>query len=83
MEISIEVEKEGEDKEPKEWEIESWCRTICDAEKIKADPEKMAYVKPMMEKMMNGTKAAYKSIKSLKAKANEMAKAEADGEMEE
>lgn len=72
MEVKIEVEKE-ESEGPKKWEIEGWARTIIEAEQIKADAEKMALVKPELEKMAGAAKGAIKSIKGLKAKANKLA----------
>lgn len=70
--MEVEVEKE-ESKGPKKWEIEGWARTIIEAEQIKADKEKMALVKPELEKMVGAAKGAIKSIKGLKAKANKLA----------
>jgi hypothetical protein len=57
MEVKVMAEpvdsKEPEDKEygPYEkWEIESAVRCLIEAEEIKADPDKMKYVKMCMEK---------------------------------
>ena len=71
MEVKVEVEK-GEEKEYgkfDKWEIESAVRTICEAEEIKADPEKMKYVKPLLEKKVAGMKTVISSIAGLREKA--------------
>jgi len=64
MEVKIDATpvKEGEKKDtPDKWEIESWCRTLVEAEEIKADKDKMALVKPMMAKKAK----AFSKISSL------------------
>jgi len=61
-------EKEKEDSKYgkyEEWEIESAARTLKEAEEIKADPEKMKYVKMCMEHEMGEMKKAYDSISSI------------------
>ena len=72
MEVKIHAEpiKEGEEKEKKygkfdEWEIESAARTLAEAEEIKANAEKMKYVKMCMEDKMGGMKKALESVSSI------------------
>ena len=71
MEVKVEVEKSEEKEYGKfdKWEIESAVRTICEAEEIKADPEKMKYVKPLLEKKVAGMKKVVSSIAGLREKA--------------
>jgi hypothetical protein len=67
MEISIEATPiEKKSKKPDEWQIKDWCRTICEAEEIKADAEKMKYVKPELEKKIAGMKKAVSSLSDLR-----------------
>lgn len=62
-------EKEGK-REPDQWEIDSWCRTLMEAEEIKADPEKMKHVKPVLEKKVAAiAKLDIKSVDDLRAVA--------------
>lgn len=49
--IEIEVEKEGSDKEPDEYEIKGWYDTLVKAEEIKADAKKMGLVAKHAAKM--------------------------------
>lgn len=75
---SPKVEKIGKfDK----WEVEGWADTIIRAEEIKADKEKMAAVKPILEKKIAGVKKAVESIADIKAIRQE--KAEKEMEQEE
>lgn len=67
MEVAVTLGKEN-DKEPKEWEIESWANTLMCAEEIKNDPEKMKLVKPYLDKKVK----AIKSIAQLRAKGRAM-----------
>lgn len=68
--MDMEMEDEGEmpEKEAEggegfdEWEVESMCRTLLEAEKIKADPKKMAACREHFA----GTEKAIKSIQDLK-----------------
>lgn len=55
-----------------EYEIKDAARTIQEAEKIKADPEKMKYVKMCMKKDLEASKKAYKSLDDIKEEYNEM-----------
>ena len=63
-----------------DWEIESAARTLEEAELIKADPEKMKYVKMCMESKVKATEKALSSIDELreigKKKMSEKAPAE-------
>ena len=54
-------------KKYEQYEIEGWADTIIKAEEIKADPKKMALVKPMLEKKHAGMKKAISSIADLRA----------------
>lgn len=49
--LEIEVKKEGEDEDPKEWEICQWYDTLVKAEEIKADAKKMTLVAEHATKM--------------------------------
>ena len=49
------------------WEIESAARTLVEAEEIKADKEKMKYVKMCMMKKHTAEKKAIESIADLRA----------------
>lgn len=59
----------SEIKPDDKWEIESWARTIQEAEEIKADPEKMKKVMPLLKKKVAGMKM---TMEMLKAKAYNM-----------
>lgn len=68
----MEKEMPGEEKEEKseygkyqEYEIKSAVRCLQEAEEIKADPEKMKYVKMCMKEDLAGLKKSLKSISSL------------------
>jgi hypothetical protein len=73
----VKAEKKGE---PDKWEIDCWVRTLVEAEEIKADPEKMKYVKPKLAM----TKKAIDSVAGLRelaqAKAAEIPEEEDDEE---
>lgn len=58
--------KEKDSKGPDKWEIESWCRTITEAEEIRSDKEKMKHVAPMLAKK---AKAAIKTMEQLRARS--------------
>lgn len=72
MKIEI-VGGESEDSEEKEYgkfdkyEIECAVDTLLRAEEIKADAEKMAYIKPLLEKKVSSMKKTISSISELKA----------------
>jgi hypothetical protein len=68
------VAKKKEDG-PEKWEIESWVRTIMEADEIKHDPEKWAAVRPHLEKK---AKAAVKTMAELRDRQKE-----AEGEEDE
>jgi subtilisin-like proprotein convertase family protein len=70
MEVKVMAEpvKEKEEKEYgkyDKWEVESWVRSICEAEEVKADPEKMKYVAPLLKQKMKSLEAVKKSISSI------------------
>lgn len=69
-----EIEKDDDKKSPDKWDIENWTRTVIEAEEIKADPEKMKYVGPAIEKKRAALEKAapIKSLDDLKKKANKM-----------
>lgn len=77
MEVKVMGEPvKGEEKEKKygkydEWEIESAARTLVEAEEIKADAEKMKYVKMCMEKKYGAAKKVIASLDDLKKVAKE------------
>lgn len=76
MEVKVYAEpltkEEKDDKEPDKWEIDCWVRTLVDAEEIRADPEKMKYVGPILEKKVAATKrAAVTSVDDLRKIAKE------------
>ena len=67
MSEEMDAEMETEKDDPKygkydEWEIESAARTLKEAEEIKADTEKMKYVKMCMEHEMGEMKKAYDAL---------------------
>lgn len=47
------------------WEVEGWVRSICEAEEVKADPEKMKYVLPLINEKVKSMDAVKKSISSI------------------
>lgn len=73
MEVKIHAEPVNAKEEKKEygkfdkWEIESAARTLVEAEEIKADKEKMKYVKMCMTKKHAAEKKAIESIDDLRA----------------
>jgi hypothetical protein len=73
MSVEIEVESEGLKSKPKkygkydEYEIENAMRTLMDAEKIKADKEKMKYVKQCMAEQKGHIESTIGSMDDLKA----------------
>lgn len=73
----VESEKDEEKKYGpyEEWEINCAVRTIIEAEEIKADEDKMKYVRPLLEKKAKGLTKAISSIADLK----EISKARAKG----
>lgn len=84
MEVKIHAEPVESKEEKKEygkfdkWEIESAARTLVEAEEIKADKEKMKYVKMCMGKKHMAEKKVIESLDDLRA----LAKGEQDEEME-
>lgn len=70
--------KKAEKKGPDEWEIQSWARTIIEAEEIKADPKKMKLVAPHLKAKVKGLQGAIKSIADLKTVAAAKAAEESD-----
>lgn len=81
MEVKISgataVDKDAEKKFGKfdEWEINCAVRTLIEAEEIKADSEKMKYIRPLLEEKLQKTQKAITSLADLK----EVAKAKAKG----
>lgn len=77
MEVKVHgepVEDSDKKKEkPDDWQIESWCRTLVEAEEIKADPKKMKYVSKQIQKQKKAL-SKITSTDGLRAKANEMDK---------
>lgn len=61
-------------REPDKWEINSWVRTLQEAEEIKADPEKMKYVRPQIATQVK----AVKNLADLLARRDEVMAAETD-----
>ena len=70
MEVSIEVEKKDKNKEPDEWQIREWCRTIEEADEIKSDAKKMKYVKKAMEQKVKTYKKVLSSTDDLRKVAD-------------
>lgn len=67
MAMEIEMESDSEDKKYgkyEDYEIECAARTLQEAEEIKADSEKMKYVKQYMEESLGNMKKAIGSISS-------------------
>lgn len=55
-----------------DYEIENAARTLEEAEEIKADPDKLKYVKMCLEKKKKAAVKAYKSLADIKKEAAEM-----------
>jgi hypothetical protein len=74
VEISIgkEEKKDGKYGKYDDYEIESAARTITEAEEIKADEEKMKYVKECLEEKASASKKAIKSIQDIRDAGNEI-----------
>jgi hypothetical protein len=78
MKVEIEATPSPGEEKKKEygkwdkWEIESCADCLIRAEEIKADKEKMAYVKPFLEKKVQGANKAIKSIADIKGKLASM-----------
>lgn len=53
------------------WEVESWARTLQEAEEIKADPKKMKAVMPLLKSKIKALKGI-KSLDDLRDRAKEM-----------
>ena len=68
-----------EPKKIEQYEIEGWVSTLLSAEEIKNDSEKMALIKPFLEKKQK----AIKSLADLKSVANEKIKAAQESDEEE
>lgn len=72
MEVKVYAEPIEKKEEAKEygkydkWEIESAARCLVEAEEIKADKEKMKYVKMCMQKKHTAEKKAIESIDDLR-----------------
>ena len=66
------MDSESEDKMDKEYgpydeyQVEGWAKTLEEAEEIKADPEKLKYVKQCMEEKLNNVNKAISSLDELK-----------------
>lgn len=74
MKVEIEASIPNEEKEKKygkydEWEIKCAVDTLLNAEEIKKDSEKMAYVKPLLDEKMNNLSKAISSLSDLKVAA--------------
>jgi hypothetical protein len=54
--------------EPDKWEIDSWCRTLMEAEEIRGDKNKMKYVQPLLNTKIK----AIKSLADLRAVADSL-----------
>lgn len=80
---SVEVEVKKEDKKYgkyDKYEIESAARTLRESEEIKADEEKMKYVKKCLEKESKAAEKAYKSISDMREDYKKMDDEEGDEE---
>jgi hypothetical protein len=66
--IAIKGKEDEKKGKPDQWEIDSWIRTLTEAEEIKSDPKKMKYVQPALNKKVK----AIMSLADLKAKGAEM-----------
>lgn len=62
------------------WEVENWADTIMKAEEIKADAEKMKYVKMCMQKKYGAAKKAIESIDDIRSARQEMESEEYESE---
>ena len=71
---SVEEEKKEKKKYGKfeEYEIKDCARTIVKAEEIKADKEKMKYVKMCLEEKAKAATKAVKSIQDIRDAAKDM-----------
>jgi ribosomal protein L14E/L6E/L27E len=85
LEVELSEKKDGKKEEKKEygkydkWEIESAARTLVEAEEIKADAEKMKYVKLCMEKKHTTEKKVISSLEELRAAAKGSEEDESEG----
>ena len=72
--VSEEKDDEEQGEAPEQYEIDSWVRTLLDAEEIKADSDKMKYVKPALDKKAGAIKklGKYTSTDQLREKAKAM-----------
>ena len=78
VEVEVSVEKKDK-KEPDEWEINDWCRTLEQAQEIEADPMKMKHVKKKMAEKMKAYKK-YTSIDQLREASKKMKKSDYEDE---
>jgi len=75
--IAAEPEKDneyGQNGKYSDYEIKDAARTIIDAEKCKADPDKMKYVQKCLDRDHKATKKAITSIQGLRDRQQERAK---------
>lgn len=69
MKVEIETSEDSESKKYgkyEKWEIESAANTLKEAEEIKADAEKMKYVKMCMQEKMKSMKKAISSLDDIR-----------------
>lgn len=84
--VEVVINARPKDEEEKEygkfdkWEIESCVDCLIRAEEIKADPEKMKHVKPILDEKMGKLKKAISSISGLKEKASSISSEETEDE---
>lgn len=88
MKVEIEASPMTEDKKKEygkwdKWEIESCADCLIRAEEIKADPEKMKYVKQLIDQKYKGVKKVVSSIKDVRAAASEVNDSEGEEESED
>ena len=70
--MEVEVKKDKKYGKFDDYEIEDAVATLERAEQIKADSEKMKYVKECMENKMDASKKAYKSISDMREEYKNM-----------
>lgn len=66
-------------KEYPEWEVKSWANTLCEAEEIKADKEKMALLGPYLDTKAQSVKSIADLRKLTKQKIDRESQYQPDG----
>lgn len=83
MHDSMEIKKDEKKEYGKydKWEVEGWADILIKAEELKANPEKMKYIKMCMKKKLGETKKVISSLDDVRTARQDKMK-EQDEEME-